>query len=670
MQNHPIFEKAFRVVRHNRSVYPPSKEPVLSPRRNLFKELAVHAEVRKASGSGLLMLAGWGISQVGIESLSVVLYVLAYVLGGWSKAREGTLKLFRDKALDVNLLMIAAALGAASIGYWSEGALLIFIFALSGALEEFASDRSGRDISELIALRPERATRIEGDAYKEVEVSELAEGNLILVRASENIPADGRIVAGVSTVNQSSITGESLPVDREAGEDVYAGSINGAGTLRIEVTRKASETLLASMIAMVEQARESSPNSQRFIQRFEAVYVKLVLAAAFMLIAADPFIWGGGWQTSFYKGMLFLVVASPCAVVASVMPAVLSAMSSAARRNVLFKGGVPMERLSEVDVVAFDKTGTLTLGEPELTEVSAAPGWHSDEVLRFAASVERHSSHPLAQTVVRSAEQAGLAQPEAEVPEERPGFGIAAAIEGRNWSVGRYPASAILNEDSFGTKFSNEEWWESELRRLNVKGQTVSFVICEGETVGMLALRDQIRPETRATIQKLKAQGIKVAMLTGDSVEAGQAIAAEAGIELVFAGLLPTEKVARVRELKKRYGSLLMVGDGVNDAPAMAAADVGMGMGIRGSAAALGTADVVLMKDDLSGVADTLRLAKRTNRIIRQNLIFSCIVIVSLIASAFSFDLALPFGVMGHEGSTLLVILNGLRLLAFHPKVH
>ena len=660
MQNHPIFEKAFRVVRHNHSAYPPSKEPVLSPRRNLFKELVVHAEVRKALGSGLLMLAGWGMSQVGIESLSVVLYVLAYVLGGWSKAREGTLKLFRDKALDVNLLMIAAAVGAASIGYWSEGALLIFIFALSGALEEFASDRSGRDISELIALRPERAIRIEGDAYKEVEVSELAEGNLILVRAGENIPADGRIVAGASTVNQSSITGESLPVDREAGEDVYAGSLNGAGTLRIEVTRKASETLLASMIAMVEQARESSPNSQRFIQRFEAVYVKLVLAAALMLIAAGPFIWEGGWQTSFYKGMLFLVVASPCAVVASVMPAVLSAMSSAARRNVLFKGGVPMERLSEVDVVAFDKTGTLTLGEPELTEVSAAPGWHSDEVLRFAASVERHSSHPLAQAVVRAAEQAGLVQPEAEVPEEKPGFGIAAAIEGRSWSVGRYPASASLNE----------EWRESELRRLNEKGQTVSFVICEGETVGMLALRDQIRPETRSAVQKLKAQGVKVAMLTGDSVEAGRAIAAEAGIELVFAGLLPTEKVARVRQLKKKYGSLLMVGDGVNDAPAMAAADVGMGMGIRGSAAALGTADVVLMKDDLSGVADTLRLAKRTSRIIRQNLIFSCIVIVSLIASAFSFDLALPFGVMGHEGSTLLVILNGLRLLAFHPKVH
>ncbi|WP_172197023.1 heavy metal translocating P-type ATPase [Saccharibacillus qingshengii] len=651
---------------------------------SMLRQMLRHPEVRKALGSGLLMLAAWGIAYAGMEKTAVIVYGLAYMLGGWDKARDGIRKLAAERELDVNLLMVAAALGAAAIGYWNEGALLIFIFALSGALESFASDRSGRDISKLIELRPHLAQKIENEGIREIEAKELVSGDRILVRPGEMIPADGRIVAGCSAVDQSSITGESVPVDRGPDEEVYAGSLNGEGTLRIDVTRDAADTLLAKMIRMVEQAQEDSPRSQHFVERFESVYVKAVLVAAAVLIACGPWLWSGGWPVSFYKGMVFLVVASPCAIVASIMPAVLSAMSSAARHGILFKGGGHVEKLAGTRVVAFDKTGTLTRGEPELSELLPAPGWDEREVLRFAAAIERNSSHPLALAVVRKAEEAGLILPDTVNARERPGFGIEAEIEGERWSVGRLPqgttgmtgeqnlrfAAPASAEGGTSEEAAAPSWWEAELERLYRQGRTVSFVLREDKVAALLAMSDQLRSEAREAVEGLRSLGIEVAMLTGDRSGAAAAAASEAGIELVFADLLPGDKVERIRELRARYGPVLMVGDGVNDAPAMAAADLSMGMGIRGSGAALGTADVVLMRDEIASVSEAIRLSRRAGRIIKQNLAFAIGVILLLMAGSLSLDFALPLGVLGHEGSTLLVILNGLRLLGKRTFIH
>lgn len=662
------------------------------PKKSMFRELLVHIEVRKALGSGVMMAAAWGLMQANVEIGAAALYVLAYLLGGWDKARDGIRKLVSERELDVNLLMVAAALGAAAIGYWNEGALLIFIFALSGALESFASDRSGKDISELIALRPEHALKIEDGTVRRVEASEVRVGDWILVPPGAAIAADGCVRSGRSFVDQSSITGESAPIDRKPGDDVYAGTINGEGELRVEVTRDAADTLFAKMIRMVEQAREDSPPSQRFVERFESVYVKVVLVATSLLILVGPWLWDGSWKTAFYKGMVFLVVASPCAIVASVMPPVLSAMSGAARRGVLFKGGASVDRLAGVKVAAFDKTGTLTMGEPELSELVLMPGADRSETLRAVASVERHSSHPLAQAVVRAAESEGLELQETKQAEERAGFGVEAQIDGVRWSVGRLPgekeetlrsdndlsantvaAAAVyssVESASARESASPSPWWTEEAERLHEAGMTVSFVLRDGQTVALLALSDRIRPEALQAVQGLQALGVEVAMLTGDRSGAAQRAAEAAGVKLVFAELLPQDKVSRIRELRERYGSVLMIGDGVNDAPAMATADVGMAMGVRGSGAALGTADVVLMQDDLLRTVGTIRLARRAERVIRQNLTFAVSVVLLLMATSLTLGITLPLGVVGHEGSTLLVILNGLRLLRSKKSFH
>ncbi|OWA33100.1 heavy metal translocating P-type ATPase [Saccharibacillus sp. O16] len=646
------------------------------PKKSMLHELFGHVEVRKALGSGVFMAVAWGLMQTGLKGEAAVLYMLAYALGGWDKARDGIRKLAAERELDVNLLMVAAALGAAAIGYWNEGALLIFIFALSGALESFASDRSGRDISALIALRPEHALKIEEGNVRRVEASEIQIGDLILVPPGAAIAADGCVISGRSFVDQSSITGESAPVDRQSGDEVYAGTVNGEGELRVEVTRDASDTLFAKMIRMVEQAREDSPPSQRFVERFESVYVKVVLAATALLIAIGPWLWDGSWKMAFYKGMVFLVVASPCAIVSSIMPPVLSAMSGAARRGVLFKGGAGVDRLAGIRVVAFDKTGTLTMGEPELTELVLMPGMDRAETLLAAASVEQHSSHPLAQAVVRAAEVEGIALRETQQGQERAGFGVEAWIDGVRWNVGRLPGECQTAEGelpgsaSSGSQETPLPWWQAEFDRLHNLGMTVSFVWRDGVTIALLALSDRIRPEARQAVQGLQALGLEVAMLTGDRSGAAQRTAEAAGVDRVFSELLPQDKVSRIHELRERYGSVLMIGDGVNDAPAMAAADVGMAMGIRGSGAALGTADVVLMQDDLLRTVGTIRLARRAERVIRQNLTFAVSVILLLMATSLTLGITLPLGVLGHEGSTLLVILNGLRLLRSKKSFH
>jgi len=622
-------------------------------KREMPAWLARYGEALAVLLCGILTGIAWGVEQAG-SSWAAVAYIAAYAIGGFAKAKEGLDTLIRERDLDVNFLMIVAAIGAACIGYWMEGAVLIFIFALSGALESFTMDKSRREISALMEMKPETAVLLRDGAEVTVPIERLVPGDIVVVKPGERIPADGVVREGCSSVNQSAITGESIPDDKSPGDEVYAGTLNGQGALLIEVTKPAESTLFARIIRLVQEAESEKPARQQFMERFEKIYARVVVLATLLLIAAPPLFFDWTWTEALYKAMVFLVVASPCALVASIMPAVLSAISVSARRGVLFKGGVHLENLARTKVVAFDKTGTLTTGQPEVSDIVPLRGLDAREILRVAASVESLSEHPLAKAILRKAAEEGIALTRPSSFESRTGWGVQAEVDGKLWRIGKptYMDAGYMTEEL-----------KEVIDRLQQEGKTVT-VIHDGEgAAGVIALRDRIRPEAAQTIRLLKEAGVRTAMLTGDQERTAQAIAREAGIDIVYAGLLPQEKVEIIRKLKETYGSIAMVGDGVNDAPALAAASVGIAMGGAGSDAALETADLVLMRDDLRKIPGAIALGKRTSRVIAQNIVFALAVIVMLIAANFGVGIPLPVGVVGHEGSTILVILNGLRLL-------
>jgi len=609
-------------------------------------------EMQSALGSGLLMLIAWGTAPY-FGTLSIMLYIVAYAVGGWTKAKEGIETLVKDRDLDVNLLMIAASLGAATIGYWNEGAMLIFIFALSGALESYATERSHKDISSLLALKPETALRIEDGQMSLVAIDDLKPGDLLLVKPGELIPADGVVYRGSSFINQSSITGESLPVDKVAGDEVYAGTVNGEGALYVEVTKSAEGSLFGKIIKLVEEAQAEVPDSQRFMERFEGIYARIVVGVTLLVIAGAPLLLGWTWNEAFYKAMVFLVVASPCALVSSIMPVILSAMSSSARRGILFKGGAHMENMARTRVVAFDKTGTLTMGTPQVTDIITAENIDRAQLLAAVAAIENISMHPLARAIVDQANKENITLQEAEYVQALTGWGIEGTVNDVLWRIGK----------TNGLESMESSEWNEVRSRLEGEGKTVSVVMADGKLVGLIAMRDTVRPQAAAAVRKLEAMGVKVAMLTGDRTRSASVIAHETGVSMVYADLLPEDKVKQVQALRKQYGPVLMVGDGINDAPALAAATVGMGMGLSGSGTALEVADAVLMNDNIEEIAWVIGQARRAQRTVKQNMCFAITVILALIAGNFLQDVALPLGVVGHEGSTILVILNGLRLL-------
>lgn len=642
-----------------------------------LRSLLSNSEVVAALGSGMLMLVAWLTSQWS-EPLSVVLYVISYAVGGWVKAKEGVETLLKERDLDVNLLMIAAAMGAAAIGYWNEGAMLIFIFALSGALESYTMERSRKDISSLMELQPETALRIEKGEMVSVSIGKLEIGDLILVKPGELIPADGKIYRGSSSVNQASITGESVPVDKVVGDEVFTGTLNGEGVLYIEVTQSAESTLFAKIIRLVEEAENEVPESQRFIKRFESIYARIVVMATVALIVLATPVLGWDWDTTFYKAMVFLVVASPCALVSSIMPAMLSAISNRARKGVLFKGGAHIENMARTAVVAFDKTGTLTLGTPEVTDFIAGEGWDRQELLGISASIERMSKHPLALAIVQSAEKEGALLQQVENGQSITGWGMQADVNGVTWKIGKsdildevagdaQEITSSIEQDSLSESEENRQHWLSIRNTLESEGKTVSVILRGDSIAGMIALQDAVRPQAAMAVKQLQQLGIKVAMLTGDRKATAQVIAKQSGVDMVFSDLLPEDKVTHIKELRARYGHVVMVGDGVNDAPALATATVGIGMGVSGSGTALEVADAVLMNDNIDEIAGTVKVARRVQRIVKQNMIFAITVILTLITANFIEGVALPLGVIGHEGSTILVILNGLRLLRSKP---
>lgn len=628
------------------------KNPV--PEVSFFEKIKPHVELIAAGISGILIAAGWVLSKGDSQTASVIAFILAYVIGGFAKAKEGIEATIEDKELNVEMLMIFAAIGSAIIGYWTEGAILIFIFAMSGALETYTMNKSHKEISSLMELQPEEALRVVNGIEEKVHVSELEIGDMILVKPGERIPSDGKVAKGQSTIDQAAITGESIPVSKDSGDDVFAGTVNLTGSLTVEITKPNDETLFQKIIQLVQNAQSEKSPSQLFIERFEGTYVKVVLAVVVLMMFVPHYLLDWSWTETFYRAMILLVVASPCALVASIMPATLSAISNGAKHGILFKGGVHLENLSHLKAIAFDKTGTLTKGKPEVTDVIVAEGLDSDDVLLKAASIESHSNHPLANAIVKHSKKIlGKELIHPESIEDVSGWGVKAHFENEDWKIGKA---------DFVGRSAAEAFSGGASLKLAAQGKTIVFIERNGQLAGLIALKDVVREETKQAIDLLKSEGIYTVMLTGDSQNTGKAIAAESHVQGYIAECLPETKVQELKKLKDQYGQVAMVGDGINDAPALATANVGIAMG-EGSDVALETADVVLMKNDLPKIAEAINLSRRMNTIVKQNIVFSILVIMVLIASNFLQLLDLPYGVIGHEGSTILVILNSLRLL-------
>ena len=637
------------------------------------------------------LLIGWiGGSLTGaLPSWAVTLAALvAFAAGGYS-GLTGAIEEAKHGKLDIDFLMIAAALGAALIGEWEEGALLLFLFTLSGALEEFAMDRTRRAIEALGELRPDVAMVRRDGVEVETRVDDLVVGDIVVVRPGDRLPMDGVVVKGISTIDQSPITGESVPVHKESGDEVFAGTINGGGALDVQGTKAAADSTLSKIIKLVAEARQDATPTQQFIDRFSQPYTYAVIVATLLAIVI-PWLWiDEPFRQTLYRAMTVLVVASPCALIISTPASVLSAIAAGARGGVLFKGGAYLEKVAGVELVAFDKTGTLTHGKPVVTNVHPLTGYTKHDLLRLAASAELPSEHHIGRAIIEHARAEGL---ELETPETFHaimGHGIQATFHREQ------PDGQVLHETIY---IGNDRLFLSEKMELSPairaigdalkkQGKTAMLVVRRStvedtlgstrdwEVGGYLAVADTVRPEARAAVAALRESGVeRIVMLTGDNQSVAEAIASEVGITEVYAELLPEQKVQVMQELV-RSGKTAMVGDGVNDAPALATANVGIAMGAGGTDVALETADVVLMSSDLSKLPFMMRLGRSAAQIVRQNVTFSVGVIITLLLLTIvvpmivsGFVLPLPMGVVGHEGSTLIVVLNGLRMLALRPK--
>nr|WP_237530356.1 heavy metal translocating P-type ATPase [Streptomyces sp. SID3212] len=593
------------------------------------------------------------------------LFAATYVTGGWEPGWQG-LKALKDKTLDVDLLMIVAALGAAAIEQVLDGALLIVIFATSGALEAVATARTADSVRGLLDLAPTTATRLPADGVEEsVDTARLRIGDTILVRPGERIGADGRVREGTSDVDQATITGEPLPVAKQAGDEVFAGTVNGTGALRVCVGRDPSDSVIARIVKMVEEASETKAPTQLFIEKIEQRYsIGMVLAT--LAVFAVPLALGDPLRSALLRAMTFMIVASPCAVVLSTMPPLLSAIANAGRRGVLVKSAVAMERLGRIDIVALDKTGTLTEGTPRVTDIRPLPGTGLDaaELLALAAAAEHPSEHPLARAVVGAAREQSIRLSGAEDFSSVPGEGVTATVDGHLVQVGS-PSRMLVDTAAHGPH-------KMLVAELEDAGRTAVAVLRDGDVVGVLGIADRPRPDAAATVLALtELTGRTPVLLTGDNERAARHLADEVGITDVRAGLLPQDKARAVKVWEAEGRRVLVVGDGVNDAPALAAAHCGIAMGKAGSDLALETADAVVVRDELTTIPSIVRLSRTARRLVIQNLVVAGAFITVLAAWDLIGTLPLPLGVAGHEGSTVIVGLNGLRLLreAAWPRI-
>lgn len=613
--------------------------------------------------SGLGLHAWWAsrVATATVETPWFVLlaYGVSFFAGGAATLVEALGDLRRG-LVNIDLLMILAAVGAAMLGDWPEGAVLLFLFSLSHALEHFILGRARGAIAALMKLTPDEAVVLREGRAQTIRVEELVIGDRVLVHPSDRIPIDGILRDGHTTVDQSPMTGESVPVEKRVGDSMLAGTLNQHGLIQIEVTRVAGETTLARMVHLVEHAQSERADSQQFTDWFGQRYTIVVLLGTAAVFLLGYFGFGDSFRLAFHRAMTALVVASPCAVVISIPAAILSAIAGAARGGVLFKGGSHLERTAMLRAMAFDKTGTLTMGRPGLTSIVTAPGLLETELLATAAALESHSKHPLARTVVEAAAVRGLSLPEVDEIEEVIGHGIVGLVNGQRRWIGK-----LTWFHDTGTRIDAD--LASRATALQDAGQTLIGVADGDRLLGLLAVSDPLRPSAAPAIQKLRGLGLEsLVMLSGDHPAVVARIAGELGMESE-GGLLPEDKLQRLADLKRRYVHVGMIGDGMNDAPSLAAASVGFSLGGAGTDVALETADIVLMADDLLRLPYAIALARQTQRIIRQNLVLAFSVMIGLLLTTLITVLPLPLAVLGHEGSTVLVILNGLRMLAF-PK--
>ena len=614
--------------------------------------------------AGLFFLVGWvGETFFNLpETAVLILFILAYIAGGYDIATHAVPGLLKGK-FDTDVLMLAAAAGAALLGEWAEGAFLLFLFSLGHAGEHYALDRARNAINALGEMMPKTARVKQGDDIVVRPVEEIALNDLVVVRPGDRIPVDGDIVRGSSTVDQSAITGESMPVAKGTGDAVFAGTINQGNALDIKVTKLAKDNTLSRVMQMVAEAQEQQSPTQQLMERFTAKFVPAVLIFVGLVIVAPPLVGWMTWQDSFYRAMLLLVAASPCALALGTPASVLAGIAQAARNGVLIKGGVHLENLGSLDVMAFDKTGTLTEGKFKVTNLVPLNGTDSDELLRTAAAVEQQSNHPLALAVVQAAQEKGLELPLANGLENVLGRGVKSEVGGEPVLIG-----SLKLFDSENGRSPNSDIVQT-VAQLEREGKTTMIVNQNGRFLGILALADTPRPGVQQTLQKLRDLGIqKLVMLTGDNEDVAQQIGKSVGVTDVRAELLPEHKLTAIKQLQQAYGNIAMAGDGVNDAPALAAATVGIAMGGAGTAVALETADVALMADDLSRLPFAVGLSRATRAIIQQNLIISLGVIGLLIVTSVLGMVALSGAVVLHEGSTIVVVLNALRLLRFQAK--
>jgi Zn2+/Cd2+-exporting ATPase len=597
----------------------------------------------------------------------------AYVTGGWFAVGGTVPRLLRGE-FDVDFLMLLAAAGAALTGNWHEGAILLFLFSLSNTLQTYAMARSRHAISRLLQRRPRHATVLRNGAEALVPIESLAVGDLMLVRPGEMVPTDGVVRQGLTEMNEASITGESTPAEKGPGALAYAGAMNGTGAVEIEVTRLAEDSTLARIVKMVEAAETHKARSQRFLERAESVYAWTILSIVILLVIVPWLGRGRAFDLSLYRAMVFLVVASPCALVISTPAAILSAIANGARHGILFKGGAYLESMAEVRVVVLDKTGTLTTGRPGVTDVilgpSAPPGFTEDVLLAHAAVLESRSEHPLAREIVRAAEGRGLDLPPMTDFVALPGRGVHATIDGYKVWIGGDRLYREHGEQIAPALAAVQARLEREgksaliLHRELERRGSVGTHESTGGWLGVIGMADTMREDVPDTIRRFKSLGItRTVMLTGDNETVARNVAERAGIDEFHASLLPEEKVRLLREIRATHGPVMMIGDGVNDAPALANASVGVAMGAAGTDLALESAHCVLMGDDLGKVAYALALSRRAVRTVVANLAFSAAVILVLITGLFTVGIPLPLGVVGHEGSTLIVCANGLRLL-------
>ena len=608
----------------------------------------------------LFVIVGYVLASIRGDGdlLAITTFIIAIVIGGINIFKTGFKNLVCFE-FDMKTLMTIAIIGAAVIGEWEEAAVVVFLFAVSEALEAYSMDKARQSIRQLMDIAPPTAwiKRAHGTHFHEMELptEQIEIGDILIVKPGQKIAMDGIVLSGLSAVNQAAITGESIPVNKMVGDEVFAGTLNEEGALEVRVTKRVEDTTIAKIIHLVEEAQAEKAPSQQFVDRFAKYYTPAIMIVA-LLVAVLPPLFTGDWQHWIYQGLAVLVVGCPCALVVSTPVAIVTAIGNAARQGVLIKGGIYLEQLGHIEAVAFDKTGTLTKGTPEVTDILTYNDMTEEHVLKLVAAVEKQSQHPLAKAILTRLHEKGLPELVPTDFQSVTGKGAYALVEGRKISVGSLKWIATLTTVDKRTK--------ERANQLQAQGKTVIAALCDGQLIGIMGIADQLREESENVLQKLRGLKVKhTVMLTGDAKPTAEAIASSLGIRDVRAGLLPEEKLTAMKALRTEYGAVAMVGDGVNDAPALATANVGIAMGGAGTDAALETADIALMGDDLTKLPYAIGLSRKTLRIIKENIIFALALKLFALLLVIPGWLTLWIAIFADMGATLLVVLNSLRLI-------